>query len=116
MPRRAPIWPAALLICCFAGAAAAENTACAANDLACRVAELERRVDALEHRTPVTSPAMVTPAPRTTEIDLALHCAIACREEAQSACAARGFAHGRPKDWQRDRMGLMLSRATCSNE
>lgn len=97
-----------------AAASAQPMPTCAENDHACRIAALEARIQTLEAGLAAATTAA---APQPTRLDVNTLCSGAnCDDEAIAVCVRRGFSHGRPDEWRRDRTSLMLTRAACSNE
>lgn len=95
--------------------ASAQTSVCAEDDLRCRVTELERRLDDLTNRLERPSATGVTSTPLATMFSLRRPCRTDCVPEATNACVERGFAGGRPEDWERPRSGpVLLTRIVCT--
>lgn len=105
----------------FAGAALAasgaqaQSTTCAEEDLRCRVTVLEQRLADLTNRLERPNATGASSTPLATMFSLRRPCRTNCEAEATNACVERGFAGGRPEDWERPRTGpVVLTRVTCT--
>jgi len=95
--------------------AAQAQPACAEDDLRCRVTALEARVDDLINRLERPNATGATSTPLATMFNLRRACGANCAAEAIAECNERGFASGRPEDWERPRTGpVILTRITCT--